>query len=102
MINTGILTVTKGGDGNDKDEVLFSAGWGDDGIGSVQIGAMEVSQLASKSDIADIAAGNLLLGSEKIENWYFSKEDGVKTATDGGWVEASLKAAGSNASGYTE
>lgn len=95
MINTGILTVTKGGNGNDKNDVLFSAGWNNDGTGSVKIGAMEVSQLASKSDVASVAAGNLLFESEKIENWYFSNESGTKTAEDG-WVEVSLQASGGN------
>jgi hypothetical protein len=47
-INTGALTVTKGGNGADKGEELFSAGWDKDGKGIVRIGNMSVGDISSK------------------------------------------------------
>jgi hypothetical protein len=49
-INTGALTVTKGGDGDDKNSVVFSAGWGKDDnnndIGIVNLAGWDITENA--------------------------------------------------------
>ena len=42
-INTGALTVKKGGDGTDKNEVIFSAGWDANNMGKVEMAGWEVT-----------------------------------------------------------
>ena len=44
MINTGALTVTKGGEGSDKNDVLFSAGWSKDGVGVVNLAGWHATE----------------------------------------------------------
>ena len=54
MINTGILTVTGNKDeeaDEDHSNVLFSAGWNEDGKGVVYINGMTVGDVASKDDV---------------------------------------------------
>jgi hypothetical protein len=52
-INTGALTVTKGGSGVDKDSTVFSAGWGKDDnnndIGIVNLAGWEITPTALRS-----------------------------------------------------
>lgn len=88
MINTGVLTITQNGDeASESNKTLFSAGWDDNGKGSVYINGMTVGEIASKNDVtvgrnlAKKSAVSVFNGSISESEYHYTI---TKTATNAG------------------